>query len=334
MLVYRILGGIYLSTVEPLNNNVDLKADYNITHILSMIPGKIPHNYASDYTLKQIEITDEETSNILDEFEGACDFIDSALFPSGLKSKKHEGSILVHCAQGISRSVAIIIVYLMKSYKLNYQQALHAIKRKKNDVEPNEGFIKQIEIFEKMKFKLDKSNDDYKQFIIDLNLKLDPSGQSLREVFKANKLHRPANTNTISKDIESELRCKRCRHILANSSEIAHHDPPEADSAQSQFIRTAPKSRRIVESFVASANCSHYFVNEPLTWMQLELEKEELEGKFACPKCEAKIGGYSWKGSRCSCGRWMIPAIHLQSARVDNIKKFVKLDNKVLHQDT
>lgn len=327
------MGGIYLSTVEPLNNNVDLKKDYGITHILSMIPGKIPHSYVDNYILKQVEITDEDTTNIIDEFEDACTFIDSALFPSGVKSSKHVGNILIHCAQGISRSVAVVIVYLMKNYKLGYKQALYAIKRKKEDVEPNEGFVEQIKLFEAMNFKLDKSNDLYKQFLINLSLKLDPTGQSLREFFKSNKLHRPANTNTIREDIDSELRCKRCRHILANSNDIENHEQPDADSLQSQFIRTAPNSRRIVESFVASPTCSHYFVSEPLNWMTKELEKEELEGKFSCDKCDAKIGGYSWKGSRCSCGKWMIPAIHLQSAKVDNIKKNIKLQLSTTQKD-
>lgn len=61
---------------------------------------------------------------------------------------------------------------------------------------------------------------------------------------------------------------------------------------------------------------------EPLDWMKDELEKTEIEGRFNCPndKCGAKIGGYDWRGSRCSCGKWVIPGIHLQIARVDEVK--------------
>ncbi|CAI4383767.1 BAF_collapsed_G0031230.mRNA.1.CDS.1 [Saccharomyces cerevisiae] len=52
--------------------------------------------------------------------------------------------------------------------------------------------------------------------------------------------------------------------------------------------------------------------------MQPELQgKQELEGKFSCPGCSSKVGGYNWKGSRCSCGKWVIPAIHLQTSKVD-----------------
>ena len=61
--------------------------------------------------------------------------------------------------------------------------------------------------------------------------------------------------------------------------------------------------------------------------MKQELDKAEMEGKFLCPKCSSKVGGYSWRGSRCSCGKWMVPAIHLQEAKVDYIKRESTLRN-------
>ena len=119
----------------------------------------------------------------------------------------------------------------------------------------------------------------------------------------------------------AQLRCKRCRQVLALSSQIETHEPPEADSRQAQFIKTAPNSRRIIDVKPASPSCSHYFLTEPLNWMKDELQgKGELDGKFQCPKCNSKVGGYSWKGTRCSCGRWMIPALHVQTAKVDFVK--------------
>lgn len=58
---------------------------------------------------------------------------------------------------------------------------------------------------------------------------------------------------------------------------------------------------------------------EPALWMKTELEKGQLDGKFNCPKCQAKVGSYSWQGSKCSCGKWVTPAIELQRARVDEV---------------
>ena len=60
--------------------------------------------------------------------------------------------------------------------------------------------------------------------------------------------------------------------------------------------------------------------------MKQELDKAEMEGKFCAPN--APLGwGYSWRGSRCSCGKWMVPAIHLQEAKVDYIKRESTLRN-------
>ncbi|KAK6463147.1 Yvh1 dual specificity phosphatase [Scheffersomyces coipomensis] len=316
-MIARILGGIYLSSIEPINNNIDLKSEYNITHILSVLPGPIPNTYKSpNYHHKQIEITDEETSNILQYFDDALSFISDAI--------KEKGNVLVHCAQGSSRSVIIVMAYLMKYYKLKLDQSLYAIRRKFTDgeslINPNSEFIRQLELYAEMGFKLDFNNVNYKQYVIDLNLKLDPSGHSLQQLNLFPTTSTTTEDDNTTTTPPSDLRCKRCRQILSKSNQIEYHDAPDSDSRQSQFIKTAPNSRRIIKVQEASLNCSHFFLIEPLNWMKPELERGDIEGKFQCPKCSAKVGGYSWKGSRCSCGKWMVPAIHLQTAKVDDIK--------------
>ncbi|EGW34320.1 nitrogen starvation-induced protein phosphatase [Spathaspora passalidarum NRRL Y-27907] len=317
MSVYRILGGIYLSSIEPLNSGVNLKRDYGIHHILSVIPGPIPAAYTSEYHWKQIEITDEETTNLFPYLEPCYKFIDEALFSESTDPKKHSDNILIHCSQGVSRSVAIVMSYLMKKYKLNVQQSLHAVKRKCPDVGPNEGFVSQLKLYKDMGCVVDEDNDEYRQFLVDLNLKLDPSGQSLRELMSK----RSESTAPQETEVVYELRCKRCRQVLANNTHIEQHEIPVAESRQSQFVKTAPNSRRVISIEEASDKCSHYFMKDPLKWMKEELDKSEIEGKFQCPKCTSKVGGYSWRGSRCSCGKWMIPAIHLQQAKTDCISK-------------
>ncbi|KAG5420989.1 YVH1 [Candida metapsilosis] len=304
-MIERILGGIYLSSIEPINNNVDLKREYGITSILSILPGPINETYTKDYHHKQIEATDEETTNLIQYFEECDNFIDEAT--------KDQGKVLVHYAQGVSRSVTIIMMYLMKHYKLNIDQALHAVKRKCPQAGPNPSFIEQIKLYESMNFAVDENNAQYREFIKTLSLKKDPSGDNLREITMN-------QTTTDSTQSLYDLRCKRCRKVLAHSTNIEDHQVPTSDSRQSQFIKTAPNSRRIISVQSASNQCSHYFFTEPVDWMRPELEKSEIEGKFSCPKCSSKVGGYSWKGSRCSCGKWMVPAIHLQDAKVDCIK--------------
>lgn len=316
----RILGGIYLLNIEPINVNADLRSENGITHVLSVLSGPLPSSIKENYQHLQIDITDEETSNILEKLPTAIDFIDLALFPGGLgeDEKKHRGAILVHCAQGKSRSVAVIIAYLMAKYKLPYTLALHAVTRKVEDAQPNEGFVEQLKLFERMNCKLDESSPEYKRFLLSNSLKQDPSGSLLphRNIYSLKK------RGDDRKDPEFyRLRCKRCRQVLALETDIETHQVPGAESRQSKFVKNAPNSRRIISVTEAASVCSHYFMGEPLDWMMDELAKQDIEGKFACPKCDAKVGGYSWRGSRCSCGKWMIPALHLQAAKVDEMKK-------------
>lgn len=319
-LVHRILGGIYILSIEPINAGVDLRKEFQISSVISVVDGAVPEYLSHDYQYLQIDITDEETVNILEHLPEALQFIDTALFSgSEEESKKHLGSVLIHCAQGQSRSVTVVLAYLMYKYKLSIKQAMHAVKRKVPGAQPNVGFVEQLNVFKEMGCTVDKSSKAYRNFLIAYSLKLDPSGGLLRHqgVWQ--------NTGKIAAGSqdggEFNLRCKRCRTILATDTDIEMHEAPDAESRQSQFIKTAPNSRRIVSAVEASKTCSHYFVDEPMSWMGAELEKQDIEGKLCCPKCEAKVGGYSWKGSRCSCGKWMIPALHLQTAKVDSMKK-------------
>lgn len=325
-MLQRIIGGIYLLDISPINAEVDLRTEHDISHVVSVLQGPLPDSLALTYSHLHIDISDEESSNLLERLPEAIEFIDLALFPEGSANdeKKHRGAVLVHCAQGQSRSVAVVVAYLMAKYHLPYEKALYAVTRKVTGAQPNPGFVEQLELFESMNCALDTSSAEYRRFLVSNSLKQDPSGSQLATlgIYK----HETQTSQAKSEQQKQSgpgsfrLRCKRCRQHLAAESDLETHDVPGADSRQSKFIKNAPNSRRIVSVTDAASVCSHYFMGEPLDWMQCELAKQEIEGKFACPKCDAKVGGYSWRGSRCSCGKWMIPALHLQAAKVDEMK--------------
>ncbi|OBA23591.1 dual specificity protein phosphatase 12 [Metschnikowia bicuspidata var. bicuspidata NRRL YB-4993] len=280
--VHRILGGIYLLSIEPINEGVDLQKDFQIASVVSVVPGEVPAHLQRDYQHLQIAVTDEDSSNLLDRLPGAMEFMDGALFGGGGDSRRHLGSVLVHCAQGQSRSVTVVAAYLMYKYKLSVAQALHAVRRKVAGAQPNEGFLEQLRVFEEMDCAVDRSSRPYRQFVVSSSLRRDPSGGQLRQqgVWPGGRAPAPAAGGPAGR---LHLRCKRCRALAADM-------------------------------------CSHHFVDEPMPWMAAELARQQIEGKLCCPRCAAKVGGYSWKGSRCSCGKWMVPALHLQAAKVDSMR--------------
>ena len=230
-----------MSSIDPIFKEIDLKSEYGITHILSVVPGTMKESYFSDYEWKQIEITDEETTNVIQYFPESYAFIESALFQNS-NDKKHQSCVLVHCSQGVSRSATFIIAYLMQKYHLSIDQALHAVKRKCPGAEPNPGFMNQLKLYNEMGFKIDESNQKYNEILKSNSLKTDPTGRSLRDVI----MEKSGSPKELNEELLYELRCKRCRQILASSVHIENHDIPESDSRQSSFIKTAPNSRRII----------------------------------------------------------------------------------------
>lgn len=85
----------------------------------------------------RITIPDDRDANLYQHFIPVCDFIDKA-----------EGNVLVHCQGGVSRSVSVVIAYLMHSEGLSYNQSLDIVKKCRPCACPNIGFQQQLRKFE------------------------------------------------------------------------------------------------------------------------------------------------------------------------------------------
>lgn len=68
------------------------------------------------------------------------------------QEREKGGKIFVHCIAGISRSVTLILAYLMRYEKMNLKDAYNLVKGKRVFVKPNEGFWKQLVAYEKELF--------------------------------------------------------------------------------------------------------------------------------------------------------------------------------------
>lgn len=133
----RIINRIYLSSLRVAGNEKVLKS-LNITHVLTVCPIRPPH--FADITYKLISISDSPTQSITPYFPECFSFIHSSVSTNG--------SILIHCFQGISRSVSILLAYLMTFHQMSLPRALFYTKQRRPQINPNFGFINQLKSYE------------------------------------------------------------------------------------------------------------------------------------------------------------------------------------------
>lgn len=56
--------------------------------------------------------------------------------------------VFVHCNAGISRSPTIVIAYVMRYFKIGFEDAFKIVKEKRMTIDPNAGFISQLKDYE------------------------------------------------------------------------------------------------------------------------------------------------------------------------------------------
>jgi len=90
-----------------------------------------------EITYLHLPLVDSEDENISDYFDSTYDFL----------TRDDSSNILIHCAQGASRSVTIAAAFLMRSEKRSSEEVLNEIK-KCREIHPNNGFITQLKEWE------------------------------------------------------------------------------------------------------------------------------------------------------------------------------------------
>jgi len=136
--INKINDKIYLGGIDGAREIKYLKQE-GITHILSLAGKIFSINYEKGtFITKIIEIMDFTNENIFKYFKECIQFIEN--------SKK----IYIHCMAGVSRSASIVIAYLMYKEHKKYFQIYSEVKKKRNIIKPNFGFVFQLKYFENL----------------------------------------------------------------------------------------------------------------------------------------------------------------------------------------
>uniref|UniRef100_A0A6G1SKS7 protein-tyrosine-phosphatase n=1 Tax=Aceria tosichella TaxID=561515 RepID=A0A6G1SKS7_9ACAR len=103
---------------------------------------------------------DHSKQDVMSHFETSNEFIENAL-------KDPTNKVYIHCVAGISRSATLVIAYVMKTRSMNYTEAHNLVKQKRNIIDPNEGFVRQLVLYHKMKYTIDIGNPEYRRVVLD-----------------------------------------------------------------------------------------------------------------------------------------------------------------------
>ena len=306
--------------------------------MVSVLRWPLEREHIKPYTHLQIEVDDDEDENLLESFPVCIRFIKDALEADGavfvhwyghlLAPHKYTSTDLLFSAMGKSRSATIVIAYMISQLHQTPSEALAQLRTSRAGVEPNPGFMHQLELFHSMQAPSDvDSHPIYQRWLYQRELDaaraagIAPDADKIRfgdehvdeegmasqivtdqdtQLSAIADLTTITPTNAASTKPLLDFKCRKCRRTLASSSFLIPHTP-------------SPSPRPST-----SPSCSHLFL-EPLSWMREQLEQGLLEGRLECPnaRCKANVGKYAWQGLRCSCGEWVVPAISLARARVD-----------------
>lgn len=130
----EVYPGIYVGDLSSSLNKFALKGN-SIKHILSVLNG-CDENYPNDFSYTIIHVNDDDWIDISGYFEECVAFIDIAV--------RRNEKILVHCSRGVSRSVTMVLAYLMIKQNMTYNDALALVRSKRIMANPNEGFKNQL----------------------------------------------------------------------------------------------------------------------------------------------------------------------------------------------
>lgn len=123
------------------------------------------------------------------------------------------------------------------------------------------------------------------------------------------------------------FKCGKCRKTLFSDKQlILFHD---------NLAKNKYSNKRRKNNTVKTTECTSYFLSiERL--MEDEDNKNNNKDKFEenminnnmklesdaikCKKCSYKLGEFFPKGTQCSCGSWVVPAVQIVKSKVDKIK--------------
>ena len=130
----EVLPNIYVGNYAFALNQKLLEQN-KITHILNCGNG-LKNFYPKIFKYKQIPLYDSKTQNLIQYITDINIFIDEGSI--------NDNKILIHCGEGVSRSAAVCLMYMITKKGFTYSKAREIFEQKRKGCCPNNGFVSQL----------------------------------------------------------------------------------------------------------------------------------------------------------------------------------------------
>ena len=140
--ITKITNNIYIGNIKSIEKSV--LDDNKIDLVISLLDnkykliGKIYHNH----------LFFKQCDDVVDMFgdNSKLDILKNCrlIYPILCKNIESDKRILIHCLSGQSRSVAVVIYFLMKNYGMDYNDAYEFVKTKRKEIYVNKYFEYQL----------------------------------------------------------------------------------------------------------------------------------------------------------------------------------------------
>ena len=141
---HQILPYLFLGS-DICAQDLEALVHLGVTHIVNAtVDCKNHHKDAQAFEYLQLPLKDNEDEDIGKYFASSSEFISKAL------EAKSNNRVLVHCAQGISRSVTIVLAHLLISRQAQtLKDAFAHVSSRREQAFPNNGFWIALEKLER-----------------------------------------------------------------------------------------------------------------------------------------------------------------------------------------
>lgn len=133
----QVLPGLYIGNLATVRDPASMRLIDSVVSALK--PGTLKQApWAGQKDWLYVRVADAPSADIASYFYTVFKFIE--------KQRRAGHSVLVHCAAGVSRSVTLVISYLLlKGVERSVEGALSRIRKVRPNARPNPGFILQLE---------------------------------------------------------------------------------------------------------------------------------------------------------------------------------------------